>query len=236
MEPGISMKHFLSNLLLMFILALLAGCATSRVPADYRAGVVVESLSASVSISVSTSQQGMSGHGYLLYRRPDKVHLVVLSPFGTTLMEVFGNGDRVTLVYPSKQTAFTGRFDELPEGTGLQGWRLMRWVMDADPVPGIADGTIERTGAGGENEKITLKNGLITAKVSAAGDKAYYERYTVIDGVPLAVQIDLRTPLDERIRLALDEPEVNRPLEDDLFTPRLEGMSLLPLSALQAVR
>lgn len=230
------MRYLLNNLLLMCILALLAGCATGRVPADYRAGAVVESLSTSVSLSVSTSQQGMSGHGYLLYRRPDKVHLVVLSPFGTTLMEVFGNGDRVTLVYPSKQTAFTGRFDELPHDAGLQGWRLMRWVMDADPVPGVADGTIERTGAGGEKEKITLKNGLITAKVSAAGDKAYYERYSVVDGVPLAVLIDLRTPTDDRIRLVLDEPEVNRPMEDDLFVPRLEGMTLLPLSALQGAR
>ena len=125
-------------------LLLLTACATfATPPLDYRPGAVVETLSSAVSLSVHATDSSMGGSGYLVFRRPDQLHLVVLSPFGTTMMEAFALGDRITLIYPSRSTAYVGRFDELPDKGGLQGWRLMRWVMDADPRE---DNTVERNG------------------------------------------------------------------------------------------
>src|SRR5690242_214885 len=117
----------------LFLLLALTACATLPSPSlDYRPGAVVETLSSGVSFSVHTSDRSMGGHGYLVYRRPDQVRLVVLSPFGTTLVEAFMAGERITLVYPSQATAFTGNIEQLPDKGGLQGWRKMRWMMDLD--------------------------------------------------------------------------------------------------------
>ena len=175
----------------------------------------------------------MGGSGYLVFRRPDQLHLVVLSPFGTTMMEAYALGDRITLVYPSRATAYVGRFDELPDKGGLQGWRLMRWVMDADPRQGAtASETLERSNPLGFSEKVTYEHGLMISKTSSAGDRVYYGNYQAINGVPLAGELDLRNSRDDRIRIVLDEPEINTPLEDVVFTPLLDGLTILPLSAI----
>jgi hypothetical protein len=216
-------------------LLLLTACATIPAPPiDYRSGAVVETLSSAVSLSIHASDCSMSGSGYLVYRRPDQLHLVVLSPFGTTMMEAFALGDRITLIYPSRSTAYIGRFDELPEKGGLQGWRLMRWVMDADPSEGKRlSETVERINKSGFSEKVTFENGLVTSKESSAGDHVYYSKYSAVNGVPVAAELDLRNGRDDRIRITLDEPEVNTPLEDAVFVPRLDGMTILPLSAIK---
>ncbi|MBW4053919.1 MAG: outer membrane lipoprotein LolB [Proteobacteria bacterium] len=220
-------------------LLLLTACATVPAPPiDYRPGAVMSTLSSAVSLSIHAAQSGsMGGSGYLLFRRPDELHLVVLSPFGTTMMEAFALGDRMTLIYPSRSTAYVGRFDELPDKGGLQGWRLMRWVMDADPGKDgqPINGTVERTGTLGCSEKVTYENGLITAKESARGDLVRYSKYAVVNGVPVAAQLDLRNERDDRIRITLDEPEVNTPLDDAVFVPHLDGLTVLPLSALKGL-
>jgi len=170
----------------------------------------------------------------MVYRRPDQLHLVVLSPFGTTMMEAYVLGERITLVYPSQMTAYSGRFDELPEKGGLQGWRMIRWVMYSEPADNkLLNETIERMGKLGFMEKVTFENGLITSKTSPAGDHVYYGKYSVINGVPLAIDLEVRNSLDERVRLTLDEPEVNTHLDDAAFIPKLEGFTVLPLSAIQ---
>lgn len=222
---------------LLLPLLLLSACATfSNPPLDYRSGAVVETLSSAVSLSIYSADSSMGGSGYLVFRRPDQLHLVVLSPFGTTLMEAFALGDSITLVYPSRSTAYVGRFDELPDKGGLQGWRMMRWVMDADPRESNAvSETVERTSKLGFSEKVTYENGLVSSKTSPAGDHAYYSRYSVINGVPLAGELDLRNGRGDRIRIVLDEPEVNTPLEDAVFTPYLTGMTIMPLSAIQGL-
>jgi hypothetical protein len=116
-------------------LLLLSSCATiSTTPIAYRPGAVVETLSSAVSLSINATDRSMGGNGYMVFRRPDQLHLVILSPFGTTLMEAFALGERIVLVYPSQSTAYSGHFDELPDKGGLQGWKMMRWVMDADPA------------------------------------------------------------------------------------------------------
>ena len=144
-------------------LLLLTACATVTTPhIDYRPGVVLETLSSAVSLSIHTTDVSLGGRGYLVYRRPDQLHMVVLSPFGTTMMEVFALGDRITLIYPSQSKAYVGHFDELPDKGGLQGWRLMRWVMDADPREGEPlSVTAERSSKLGFTEKVTYENGLV---------------------------------------------------------------------------
>jgi hypothetical protein len=133
--------------------------------------------------------------------------------------------------------AYSGPISDLPEKSGMPGWRMMRWVMDADPpaVGGVVNGAVERIARQGEREQVTFENGLITAKVTSAGDRVYYSRYTVINGVPLATEIDLRNARDDRLLLTLGEPEVNTPLDDAALLPRLDGMTVLPLSELKGM-
>lgn len=225
--------------LLKFLLPLLllTSCATvAAPPVNYRPGAVVETLSSAVSLSIRTSDSSMGGSGYLVFRRPDQLHLVVLSPFGTTMMEAFAIGDRITLVYPSRSTAYVGRFDELPDKGGLQGWRLMRWVMDADPHEDYRfGGTVSRVNKLGFPEKVTYENGLVTSKESPAGDRVRYGRYSAVNGVPVAAELDLRNGRDDLIRITLDEPEINTPLEDAVLVPHLDGLTVLPLSAIQGL-
>jgi hypothetical protein len=217
-------------------LLLLAACATTSPPLDYRPGAVVETLSSAVSLSIHTQNSSMGGNGYLIFRRPDQLHLVVLSPFGTTMLEAFALGDRITLVYPSKSTAYVGGFNELPDKGGLQGWRLMRWVMDADPRDSDRlSGTVERMSKLGLSEKVTYEHGLVTVKESTAGDHVYFSRYSVVNGVPVAGELDLRNGRDDRIRIILDEPEINTPLEDAVFAPHLDGLTVMPLSAINGL-
>lgn len=218
-------------------LLLLTACATVPAPPlDYRPGAVVETLSSAVSLSIRTPESSLGGNGYLVFRRPDKLHLVVLSPFGTTVMEAFAVGDRITLIYPSMSMAYAGRFDELPDKGGLQGWSLMRWVMDADPHAGQRfSGTVERVNKLGFSEKVTFENGLVTAKESSAGDRVQYSKYSVVNGVPVAAELDLRNGRDDRIRIVLDEAEVNTPLDDAVFVPHLDGMTVLPFSAIRGM-
>jgi len=230
-------KVFFKSIKYLLPLLILTACATVPTPPlDYRPGAVVETLSSAVSLSIHTSDSGMSGSGYLVYRRPDQLHLVVLSPFGTTMMEAFALGDRITMIYPSKSTAYVGSFNELPDKGGLQGWHMMRWVMDADPREGQPlSGTVERVGKQGFSEKVTFENGLITSKESPTGDLVYYSRYSSINGVPVAMEIDLRNVRDERVRITLDEPEINTPLDDAVFVPRLDGLTIIPLSAVKGL-
>jgi hypothetical protein len=216
-------------------LLLFTACASfSTSPINYLPGAVVETLASSVSLSIHSTDYSMGGHGFMVYRSPDQLHLVVLSPFGTTMMEAFVLGERITLVYPSQMTAYSGRFDELPEKRGLQGWRMIRWVMYSEPADNkILNETVERMGKHGFMEKVTFENGLITSKTSPAGDHVYYGKYSVINGVPLATDLEVRNALEERVRLTLDEPEVNTYLDDAAFIPKLEGFTVLPLSAIQ---
>jgi len=222
------------RILLLSVLFLLSSCAGPLANLPYTKGAVADTLSAAVSLSFSSGERGMSGNGYLIYRRPDLMRLIVLSPFGTTLMELYVNGERITIVYPGKGAAFAGRLADLPERGESAGWRQVRWVMDVDP-PGSAlrDGTLERLNSLGVRERVTFENGLVTAKALSNGDEARYGDFEVIGGVPLATEIVMENAAGDRFRLKLNEPEVNTPLETDVFTPRLDGLTVYPLAALQ---
>jgi hypothetical protein len=223
------------RLLLSLLPLLLSACATiATPPLDYHPGAALETLSSAVSLSTHSADSSMGGSGYLLFRRPDQLHLVVLSPFGTTMLEAFAQGDRITLVYPSTSVAYTGHFDELPDKGSLQGWRLMRWVMDAEPSrENTFNETVQRINKLGMSEKVTYENGLVTSKESSTGDRVYYSKYSVVNGVPVAAELDLRNSKDDRILITLDEPEINTHLDDAVLAPHLDGLTLLPLSAIQ---
>jgi outer membrane biogenesis lipoprotein LolB len=215
-------------------LLLLSACAAALPPLTYNPAVPLETLSAAVSISITSAETGMSASGFLVYRRPDQLHLVVLSPFGTTLMEVFTRGERITLLYPGKSVAYVGTIAELPTSGGLQGWRMMRWIMDAAPSNDQRlSGTLERRAADGSQESVTYQNGLITTKKNGDGDQVYYTAYSAINGIPLASEIDLRSSNNDQIRLLLADPEVNPVLDEAAFLPLLDGLMVLPLSALK---
>ena len=234
-QKGDGMNRFILYVLFIAGLLLSSGCATTHVALEFTPGAVVETLSSAVSLSIHASDRSMGGNGYLVFRKPDQLHLVVLSPFGTTMLEAFALGEQITLVYPSQMTAYSGRFDELPEKGGLQGWRMMRWVMDADSGDKRLNGTVERMGKLGFTEKVTFENGLVTSKVSPDGDQVYYENYALINGVPVAAVVEIRNDRDDRVRLVLDEPEINTPLDAAAFKPQLDGMTILPLSAIQGL-
>lgn len=227
------LKRFLA---IIAPLLLLTACSAARPALEYTPGATLDTLSAAVSMSVVTADNGMSGSGFMVYRRPSQLHLVLLSPFGTTLLEIFSQGEQITLLYPGSSTAYVGTISDLPEKGGLQGWKLMRWVMDAAPAAsGAMNGTLERPAVQGGLEKVTFENGLVTSKSTADGEQVYYSRYSVAGGVPFAAELELRNAREERIRIVLDEPEINTPLDEAVFQPRLEGITILPLSLLRGI-
>lgn len=215
----------------------LASCTTVPVPPlDYRSGAVVETLSSEVSVSIRTAGRSVSVNGYLVYRRPDLLHLVLLTPFGSTMLEAFARGDLITLIYPASSVAYVGQSDDLSDKSGLQGWGMMRWVMDADPHErGKWNGVVERTSKLGPPEKVLFENGLVVSKVTPAGDRVNYRKYVALNGVPVAEEIELLKAGDDVVLITLSEPEVNQTLGDDVFSPRLDGVAVLPLSAVQGL-
>ena len=221
--------------LLAVTLLLPCGCATfTTAQLTYQPGVVVDTLSATASLSISRGEQGMGSSGYLLYQRPDRMRLVILSPFGTTLMEAIVTANRITIINNAKREAFSGLLEDLPRiGQGGTFFHA-RWVMDTDP-PGyfVGDGSQERVNSIGDRERVTFENGLVVSKTLDNGDMVRYLDYELVNGVPLASEIIMDSHDGGRFRIKLTEPEVNAELSPDAFSTRLEGLKVYPLSLLQ---
>jgi len=216
-------------------LFLQCGCASmTKTPLEYRPGAVVETLSATASLSISKGDQGMGSNGYLLYQRPDRMRMVILSPFGTTLMEAIVTGNRITVISNSKGVAFSGTMEELPRTGEGETWRHARWVMDTDP-PGsfVGDGSLERVNSMGDSERVIFENGLVVSKTLANGDMVRYRDYLLVNGVPLATEIIMDSHDGGRFRIKVTEPEVNAELSADAFKAHLDGLTVYPLSALK---
>ncbi|HEX2768700.1 MAG TPA: outer membrane lipoprotein LolB, partial [Geobacteraceae bacterium] len=115
------MKHkkhilLLSATALCGAFLLIIGCATlPKTQVPFRPGATLETLAAMVTISVKAPQVNTGGHGYMVYQRPDRFHMVILTPFGTTALETYSSDDRLTIVIPSKGVVYAGAFDEMPE-------------------------------------------------------------------------------------------------------------------------
>ncbi len=209
---------------------LFSACAAISPSLDYTPGVVAETISSPVSVSFSSGEQGVSAQGYILYKRPDKFHLVILSPFGTTIFEAYSLGERILIIYPAHSVAYIGNIREMPDETRVQGLKMIPWIMDADPSPDRNfTGKTARVRSDGINEEILFSNGLVASKKTERGDIAYYSDYTLFGGVALAKTLELVNRQGDTIRISLSDPEINSAIEETAFTPRLDGITLLPL-------
>ena len=229
------MPRTLLAFLFSVVLLLSSGCAAAtRAQLIYPPGAVVETLSAATSLSISKGDQGMGSSGYLLYQRPDRMRMVILSPFGTTLMEAVVTGNRITIINTSSGAAYTGLLQDLPRTGAGDTWRNARWVMDTDP-PGspVRNGVLERVNSMGLKERVIFENGLVVSKSLANGDMVRYNDYVVVNGVPLATEIIMDSHDGGRFRIKVSEPEVNAELAPEAFVTHLEGLTVYPLSALQ---
>lgn len=222
----------------VMLTALLSGCV-GKTPftdnAQLVPGRVVETLSSSVTLSLRSAEKHISGRGFMVYRRPDQMRLILLSPFGTTVMEAQLAGDRLTLAYPADGVAYQGRIKDLPAATGQRGFTMLRWVLDSEPPVGApASGVVEQQASQGGQEQITIKDGVVLEKSLKSGELVRYRNHTVLAGVRLPLELQMESAEGDRIRLVLEEPEVNTELEEQMFTVPLNGLRLFPLSQLKA--
>lgn len=208
-----------------------AGCATAPKPLEgIVAGRTLDTLSAAVGISLHSGDRSSGGRGYLIFRQPDRFRLVVLSPFGLTLMELFVDGETLTCILPSKQVAYSGRISELPDRGGLKSWGLMRWVVDMPPAagPALYRDYISRDGM---REKVFYDTrGLVIRKESESGDEVRFLDYRVVEGVPLAEVIEIISAAGDRVRITFSDPEVNGAVDDEMLRPNLDGLQVLPFT------
>jgi len=223
--------------LLPFIL-ITAGCATAPKPqVPLRPGATLETVSAMVSISVKAPQGSTGGHGYMLYKKPDRFHLVMLTPFGTTALETFSADDRLTILIPSKGTAYSGSFTDMPENSPLRGWRMIKLMAVDQPLfdPG-KKGIVEKSGEGsGEITSWYDDTGLLTRKRFATGEEVFFRDYQSADGVPFPSVVEFTDGNGSRVKITFDEPEINKPVEDAALTPNLEGITILPLISIKGI-
>jgi len=219
---------------LFALLLFIAGCASiPKEQAPFRPGLTVETLSSEISISVKAPKISTGGRGYMLFQRPDRFHLVMLTPFGTTALETFSDNDRLTIIIPSKGTAYTGRFDEMPEESPLQGWRMIR-LMAADESffePMKKGGMEKRRRDMGESTSFYDGSGLLARELFSGGEELFFRDYISADGVPFPGTIEFTDNKGSRVKVKFDEPEINKPLDAATLRPKLDGITLLPLAS-----
>jgi hypothetical protein len=229
---------FSRQIILAAVLMLaLAACATVPKPElPVQPGAAVETMQSVVSLSVKNAGNSMGGNGYLIFKRPDQFHLVVLAPFGITVMEVFVNGERITCLIPSKQTAYSGKFSDLPEQNALKGWSMMRWVVETPSAANGAGGELERMSEDGRMEFLKFdERGLLQRKTNQDGDQITYSKYRQINGVAFPATIEMRDRLGNTVKVSFDEPEINQPVEEAALVPNLDGYTVLPLTDFRGV-
>jgi outer membrane lipoprotein-sorting protein len=231
--PFLKKLHAAKSLILIaFVFLFLSSCATTPKPIVlFKPGKEVETLQSMVSLSFSNSRGNMGGRGYLLFKRPDRFHLVVLSPFGFAVMEVYVDGERITCLVPSKETAYAGALTELSDHNALKSWGLMRWVIENPPAAAGSGGVLERVSARGGREFLYFDaRGLLERKSNEEGDQVMYRDYRNIDGVAFPESIELSNRTGDRVKVAFKEPEVNVSVDDASFVPNLEGFTVLPIT------
>jgi Outer membrane lipoprotein LolB len=224
----IHFNNSLKQLVLIIVVFLISGCAA--VPKPPLTGKEMETLQSAVNVTVTTAERSLSGRGFLIFRRPDLFHLAILSPFGSPLVEVYSDGERFTCLIPSRQTAYSGLIDELPDRDGLKAWSLMRWVVERIPASGPARTRVNANGAGGKELLTFDSQGLLEQKQNEDGDRVVYRDYHVLDGIPFPESIELTDSRGEIVKIILEEPELNRPVADAALNPAFGGVRILPFS------
>ena len=219
-------------------LLLAAGCASvPKAQVPFRPGTTVETLASAVAISVKAPRVNTGGRGYMLFQRPDRFHLVMLTPFGTTALETFSADDRLTILIPSRGEAYTGTFADMPADSPLQGWRMIR-LLAADESfynPQKRDTIEKRSGTMGEITSYYNGTGLLEKEVFKGGEEVSFRGYLSADGVPFPGIIEFTDNNGSRVKITFDEPEVNGTLDSAALSPNLEGIKLLPLASFKGI-
>lgn len=229
-------KRFISISLLLSAVVSQSACMTARQQADYTftSTAAIQSLSSNASLSYATPDRSISGSGILMFRRPDQIRAVILSPFGSVLQEVYASKDLVTIIDAANGVAFRGPYMDLPEKGNFSGWRYIHWLIDIDR-PDELRGTnvIERTNRFGDAEKANFVNGLLVLKTTAAGGSVRYDSYADVQGVPFPLKITYETVAKEKFTILFEEPEINVPFADGAFAPDLGKYRIYPISSLK---
>lgn len=223
-------------LLLLLMTVSLSGCLSGRIPAgvNYAAGTVVTSLSSNVSLSYRSTDRSVSGSGFFMYRKPNQMRVVILSPFGSVLQEVYVSGERVTIIDSGNGIAFSGVHTDLPVKGNFSGWRYIHWLIDIDsPDSSRRTAAVQRINRFGEIEQAEYEDGLLVSKKTAEGGYVRYGGYTDIQGVPFPLNIRYESAVGETFTITLEEPEINVAFAENAFIPDLGKLTVYPLSALK---
>lgn len=213
----------------LFMLAL-AGCAAAPVRTAPVQGGVIDTLQGGVNISLSSPAGKIGGNGVLFYQRPDIFRMSILSPFGQVLFDTIVNGDKVLCLMADRKKGWQGELRDLPDSLGVRVWPLMKWVVEPPHPAGPA---LERvfTRPDGALENVQYdSSGFVKRKVNSAGDEVRYSDYQLSGDIAVPTRIDIHTADGSQLQLRFDEPEVNRPIDREIFAPKLDGYEILPLS------
>ena len=223
-------------LFLILMTIFLSGCLSLRSPSEvkYTSGAVIGSLSSNVSLSYSTPERSISGSGYLMFRKPDQMRVVILSPFGSVLQEVYISGELITIIDTGNGAAFRGTYKDLPEKGDFSGWRYISWLIDIDPPDSSRNNlVIERNNKNDHQEIAAFENGLLISKTSAVDGSVRYARYTAVHETALPLEITYETIGREKFTIVLEDPEINVSFADGAFAPNLGKLRVYPLSTLK---
>lgn len=224
------LKNLYQYVLVLLLLVCLSACASLQKPlTGIVPGTELETLQSSIAITVKAGEHGTAGRGYLIFQRPDRFHMAVLSPFGLTVLEVFSDGEQLTCLIPSRQTAYRGPLSELPETGGLKHLGMMEWVVQRAPLMDASSGARETVAASGDRIFFD-KHGLVQRKVSQQGDEVEYIDYRNVNGLAFPETLVITNSYGHTVRIVFDEPEINTPVDTAALTPNLEGIAVLPLS------
>ena len=219
-----------SKIILLLVLLSLSACAGVQKPlVGIVPGREVETLQSSIAISMKSGEHGSSGRGFLIFKYPDRFHLAVLSPFGLTVLEMYSDGEKLACLIPSRQTAYVGLIAELPEKGGFKTFGLLKWVVARTPPRDASAGAGELVTPAGDRISYD-KFGLVTRKVSPDGAEVDFAQYRNVSGIAFPDSMEIHDGNGNSVRIVFDEPEINSPLDEAVLTPRLEGLTVLPLS------
>jgi outer membrane lipoprotein-sorting protein len=228
----------LSLITLCWAFLLAAGCAAlPKAQVPFRPGATLETVAAMVTISVKTPQVNTGGHGYMVYQRPDRFHMVILTPFGTTALETYSSDDRLTIVIPSKGEAYAGAFDEMPIESPLRGWRMIRLMAVDEPLfDPVKKGTSEKSSkTTGEITSFYDAQGLLERKKFSSGEEVFFRDYQSAEGVPFPSVIEFIDRNGARVKITFEEPEINKPVDNAALVPNLEGITILSLASFKGM-
>jgi outer membrane lipoprotein-sorting protein len=169
-----------------------------------------------------------------MYKKPDQIRMVVLSPFGSVLQEVFVSGERVTIIDSGNGIAFTGTISQLPQKGDISAWRHIFWLVDIDPPDSSrATAVIERVNRFGSTEMASFENGLLVSKSTATSGNIKYGKYTVEHGIPYPQELTYETSAKETFKISLEDTEIDTPIAADAFEPKLDKLRIYPISILR---